>query len=503
MNNGKLCIPICTSSTDEMRQKIGSLDGNADMIELRLDCLDDVLDDALDPLAKFNLKPNIILTLRPSGQGGHKNLDLEQRKRFWSSIHSNCSADLEEDVVESIGDSIYPKICSFHDFSDTVPDISAIYRRISKTPADVVKIAVKTADILDTIKIWNVLLQARSDRRPIIPIAMGEVGKWTRILSLAHGAYLTYASLDADGGTAPGQITAHDMMEVFRVKELGEKTEVYGIIAGDTSYSMSPYIHNAAFKSARLNSVFVPLQVSDLDGFVTRMVRQATREIELNFRGFSVTNPHKQTIMHHLDDVDDAAAKIGAVNTVKIEDGKLRGYNTDAAGFLKPLLEKFPHLKNARAAVIGAGGAARACIYSLKNAGAEVTVFARDLNKARDLANDFEINIEKLEIASKPAADFSDFDIVVNATPTGTRGDTINETVATAEQLNGVKLVYDLIYNPTETRLIHEARRAGAETLGGFDMLLAQAERQFQIWTGGEAPIKEMRAAAQRKIDES
>jgi 3-dehydroquinate dehydratase/shikimate dehydrogenase len=332
---------------------------------------------------------------------------------------------------------------------------------------------------------------------------MGEAGKWTRILGLAHGAYLTYASLEAGGETAPGQISVRDMTEVFRVKELDENTEVYGIIAGDTSYSMSPYIHNAAFKSTAMNSVFVPLQVGDLDGFITRMVRQETREVELNFFGFSVTNPHKQMIMRSLDDVDDAAAKIGAVNTVKIEDGKLHGYNTDAIGFIRPLHDRFSDLKNAHAAVIGAGGAARACIYSLKNAGADTTVFARDVNKARELADHFEISVEQLKTGdSKPVAGFSNFDIVVNATPLGTRGEKMNESPATAEQLRDVKLVYDLIYNPAETRLIHEARRAGAETLGGFDMLLAQAERQFQIWTGAEAPITEMRAAAQRKVDE-
>ena len=129
------------------------------------------------------------------------------------------------------------------------------------------------------------------------------------------------------------------MIDVFRVKELDEETDVYGIIAGDTTYSMSPYIHNAAFKAERLNSVFVPFQVSDLDTFITRMVRPETREVELNFRGFSVTNPHKQTIIKFLDGLDEAAAKIGAVNTIKIVDGKLdKFYSTVCLleqGFIK------------------------------------------------------------------------------------------------------------------------------------------------------------------------
>src|SRR5262249_54836428 len=155
-----------------------------------------------------------------------------------------------------------------------------------------------------------------------------------RILGLAHGAYLTYASLESGSETAPGQISAEDMKNVFRVKELDESTDVYGIIAGDTSYTMSPYVHNAAFKAAGVNAVFVPLQVSDLDEFIRRMVRPETREIELNFKGFSVTNPHKQAIVRHLDFLYETARNTGAVNTISIENGKLYGHNTDADGFL-------------------------------------------------------------------------------------------------------------------------------------------------------------------------
>jgi 3-dehydroquinate dehydratase/shikimate dehydrogenase len=294
------------------------------------------------------------------------------------------------------------------------------------------------------------------------------------------------------------------MIDVFRVKELDESTEDYGIIAGDTTYTMSPYIHNAAFRTARLNAVFVPLQVHDLDAFMRRMVLPEIREIELNFRGFSVTNPHKQAIIPHLDYADDAAAKIGAVNTVKIENGKLIGFNTDAQGFIAPLVEKFGDLNAVNAAVFGSGGAARACVYSLKNAGADATVFARNVEKASALAEEFGVNLKELSADnSRLKADFSNFDIVVNATPLGTSGQCENETIATAEQLRGVNLVYDLIYNPPETRLLREAKLAGAQTLGGFEMLMAQAAEQFKIWTGKDAPINEMTAAAQMRLNES
>ncbi len=227
---------------------------------------------------------------------------------------------------------------------------------------------------------------------------MGEAGKWTRILGLAHGAFMTYASLDAGSETAPGQVSAEDLIEVYRAKELNEQTEIYGIIGGNTSYSMSPYMHNAAFKSAKLNSVFVPLQVGNLDEFIARMVKPETREIELNFKGFSVTIPHKQNIIKHLDFVDETAKKIGAVNTVKIENGKLYGYNTDAEGFIEPLKNFYGDLKDAKVAIFGAGGAARACVFALTQENADVTIFARNAEKAESLAEEFKVQSSKFKV---------------------------------------------------------------------------------------------------------
>jgi 3-dehydroquinate dehydratase/shikimate dehydrogenase len=491
MNNGKICISICAQSPGELQDNIARASPLSDVIELRLDCVKSLI--AATPA----VKPNMILTLRPREQGGNSDLGLKDRLEFWAKQNISCGADLEEDVIKSITNCFDPTICSFHDFNYSGGNLDDIYERLSSTDADVMKIAVSTRDITDTIEVWNLLKRAVSNERQLIPIAMGEAGKWTRILSLAHGAYMTYASLDSGGETAPGQINAREMIDVFRVKKLDESTEVYGIIAGDTTYTMSPYIHNAAFKARRLNAVFVPLQVHDLDAFMRRMVLPATREIDLNFRGFSVTNPHKQAIMKYLDHVDEAASKIGAVNTVKIENGKPFGFNTDSQGFIAPLDKKFGDLNGTKAAVVGAGGAARACIYSLKNAGADVSVFARNAEKARMLAEEF-------GVAAKETIDgLSNFDIVVNATPLGTRGKGENETIATSEELEGVKLVYDLIYNPAETCLLREAKLAGAKTLGGFEMLMTQAAKQFKIWTGQSAPIDEMREAAHKRLNES
>jgi shikimate dehydrogenase len=255
-------------------------------------------------------------------------------------------------------------------------------------------------------------------------------------------------------------------------------------------------MQNPAFAAAGLNSVFIPFLVKDLDAFIRRMVKPETREVELNFGGFSVTMPHKQTIIPHLDEIDDVARAIGAVNTVKIGDGgKLTGYNTDAHGFIEPLKKLYGPVNGARVAVYGAGGAARACVYALKKEGAIVTVFARDVQKARALADEFSIEWGTIS-ASVPA----NSDILVDTTPFGMKGPLENESLFSADALAGVKFVYDLVTKPADTPIIREAKKAGAGTLGGLEMLAAQGARQFEIWTGGDAPAAEMRNSILHKI---
>lgn len=500
MNKGKICISICATTADELFEKIARAEPLADVIEVRFDCLKptelEVVFDRLPQIAK-----KYLITYRPSEQGGKRVLPLSERIKFWSRAAKQLEshdyfADHETDIDFPFGFSNERAIVSEHYFSGLPQHFVISHKAMVNLSGKIAKIAATCDKITDAIPLWELLRHAKADGSEIIPIAMGEAGKWTRILGLAHGAFMTYASLDADGATAPGQITAKDMIDVFRVKELDRVTEVFGIIAGDTTYSMSPYIHNPAFKASRMNRVFVPLQVADLGEFMRRMVNAETHEVELNFHGFSVTNPHKQSIIPFLDELDETAATIGAVNTVNIEDGKLYGYNTDAPGFIRPLLDTYGDITDARVAVFGAGGAARACIYALKQAGADVTVFARNDQAAENLVDEFEIKFEKL------TADGSRLkaELLINATPIGTKGATENDTIATAEQLADTKLVYDLIYNPEETRLIREAKTAGCKTLGGLDMLIGQAKLQFEIWTGESAPNDVMAEAAKKRL---
>ena len=503
MNNGKICVSVYAETADEFIKKIKQAAEMADVIELRFDFLPEVeIDKVLsksDALRQHIQKP-FLFTFRPAEQGGMRKLTFNERASFWNRASDSTESlvDVETDII---GDpaikSFETRICSHHDFTETPSDLPEIYTKIKKTQADIVKIAVQTDDITASIPIWKLLEKARSENVKLIPIAMGEAGKWTRILSLAHGSPMTYSSLESGNETAPGQFSVDDMINVYRVKELNEQTEIYGIIGNPVSHSLSPYMHNAAFAHHNLNAVYIPFEVSNLDEFIVRMVRQETREINWNLKGLSVTIPHKETIIKHLDFISGDAKKIGAVNTVKIIDGKLHGYNTDADGFIEPLQNSYGNLKDSNVGIIGNGGAARACVYALKKCGANITIFARDPSKALSLAKEFNVKLEDIKTLD---SGLSGLDCLVNTTPLGTVGELENETPLSVKQIKNIQLAYDLVYNPFETLFLREAKIAGLKTLSGFDMLVAQGIKQFELWTKLEAPPEIMKNAALLKL---
>jgi shikimate dehydrogenase len=367
---------------------------------------------------------------------------------------------------------------------------------MAATPARVLKIAVKAKDITDCIPLFNLLERARSENREMIALAMGVEGTATRILGPARGAFLTYGALDAKNTSAPGQLSASELRELYRADRLNQRTEIMGLVGSPVSHSLSPHIHNEAFKALDLNAVFLPFQVRDAGTFLRRMIHPATREIDWNLRGLSITAPHKIRVMEHLDWIEPSARAIGSVNTIVVEGDALHGYNTDAVGLLSPLNAEDVVLRDARCAVIGAGGAALSAIWSLQREGARVTLFARNVEKALPVADKFGVVCRELEGAS-----FDGFDLVINATPLGTRGAMEGETPALSNQLRGARLAYDLVYNPQETRFLREAREAGCDCLGGLGMLVTQAAEQFRLWTGHAAPLDAMNRAALRMLD--
>ena len=486
MNEGKICVSIRVESLESLGESVAKVQDIADIIELRLDYYPG------DPLSVVQQLPAsrkpFLLTLRPREQGGAREISNEERLRFWNGLgarREGLLVDIEHDLDVDSAD-----IVSYHNFERVPEDLDSIYERLrSKSGNAAIKIACAVSHPTDALPLGRLLDRAQSDGVKIIPIAMGEAGEWTRILGLAHGASMTYAALDYGNATAAGQLTARELIGRYRVKEITRETRVYAVIGDPVSRSLSPVIHNAAFKAIDEDAVFVRIPVRDLDEFMHRMVRKETREVEVNFAGFAVTMPHKRAVAAYLDEIDDVALEIGSVNTVSINDGVLKGYNTDVRGFLEPLKERLGDLQGCRVAILGAGGAARSCVYGLDREGAAVTIFARDLGEAEKLAGQFGASGRQFASGSADNS-FKDFDLLVNATPIGMSG--LEEPIASTEQLSNLKLVYDLVTSGEDTGLIAEAKQAGVATISGIEMLLAQGAAQFEIWTGREAPKKVM-----------
>ncbi len=492
MNGSRLCVSISAPTTDEVLRRARVAESEADILEIRFDGLasPDEAGACRTAVAGAGLAKPLIATFRPADQGG-ADLNREQRVAFWRGpAEGFWAADVEEDAFEAAAD--WPRrIVSFHDLRGGSA-VEPIFDRLAATGADMVKLAVTVNDAADAIPLWRLLERAKAAARPFIPIAMGEAGRWTRILGPGHGAYITYAADDGGRATAPGQFTIREMLDIYRVAAIGPRTAAYGVIGDPVSASLSPRMHNAAFAATGLDAVFMPFTVRDIDAFMTRMVNASSREAGLEFGGFAVTMPHKLAVMPHLDEVADDAAAIGAVNTISIKGGRATGHNTDAAGFIAPLKRRFDSLRDVRVLVVGAGGAARACVYALKREGARITVTARNPTKTAAFAEEF--NIAAAEWPPRET-----LDIVVNATPVGMLGQPGDRPLFPAAALRGVRLVYDLVTAPGGTPLMREAERAGVPVIGGVEMLIEQAAEQFRVWTGREAPVGAMKTALENE----
>lgn len=256
-------------------------------------------------------------------------------------------------------------------------------------------------------------------------------------------------------------------------------TEVYGIIGNPVTHSLSPAMHNAAFRELGLNKVYVPFPVRDLAVAIPGL--QA-----VGVKGLSVTIPHKQTVLPFLAGVDPVAAKIGAVNTLVAGESGFTGYNTDWLG-ANAALRQAMELSGKRVLLLGAGGSARAIGFGLLEAGATVLLASRTAEKGRALA-------ASLGCAWFPLAELGSVsaDALVNATSVGMAPGIENSPVAAA-LLTNFSVVMDIVYAPLTTRLLREAKEAGCQVVDGLAMLLHQGVAQFELWTGRPAPVEVMR----------
>jgi len=501
-NDTRVCVPLNEETLGDLTAATLKAADAADFVELRVDgLLPQELTGASAKLENLinSISRQVILTFRSSEEGGYRPLTKTQRRAFWHEyVKSNAALfDIEMDLVAELTNSQGNEqpdwsrvICSQHYFDERPRSLEDVYEQMAFTPARILKLAVKANDIVDCLDLFKLLERAGRDKRDLIAIAMGSAGVITRILGPSRGSFLTYGAAAVERGTAPGQLLASELRSVYRIDKIDSDTAVTGLVGLPVIHSVSPHMHNAAFQASGLNGVYLPLEVHDLAGFFKRMVVPRSREFDWNLRGLSVTAPHKVEVMKFLDWIDPIAEEIGAVNTVVLQDEQLLGYNTDAAGLIEPLIQRIGSLSGIRAAVIGSGGAASAAVFALQQHNVDVCLFARDPQRAETVSRRFNISCESLDNES-----FAGRDIVINATPLGSFGEKKNETPVRANQLRGSRLVYDLVYNPIETRFMREGREAGCDVLSGLEMLVAQACHQFKLMTKTDISSKLMYAA--------
>jgi 3-dehydroquinate dehydratase / shikimate dehydrogenase len=468
----QICATVVGRDVEAIRSARQAAESDADLVELRLDSM--VRPDPDGALAG-RLKPAVV-TCRPLREGGMFDGSEEERLRVLMRAHDLGAEFIDVEWDAAVDPLIRTRrgrgvIVSRHDFSGTPADVAATMARLRSRGGEIAKLAVTTERPSDLL---SLLAAAPADGSSIV-IGMGGAGMATRILADRFGSRWTYAG-DA---IAPGQITAARLQQEFRFRRIRRDAAVYMVIGRPVTESLSPAMHNAGFAALGLNAAYVPLDVRDLGG-----LREFAEAIGL--RGASVTIPYKRGVMPMLDEVAPTAAAVGAVNTIAIRDagpdarGKARwiGMNTDADGFLEPLRARLPDLRGRRAVVLGAGGAARAVGLALRREGASVAIAARRRDAASVVAD--AIGAETT-VWPPPAGSW---DVLVNATPVGTRA--IPGTPYDGP-FDGA-LVYDLVYDPDRTELMGAAAAGGCTVIGGLAMLVAQAERQFEIWTGQRPP---------------
>jgi 3-dehydroquinate dehydratase/shikimate dehydrogenase len=367
-------------------------------------------------------------------------------------------------------------ILSFHDFRGT-KRLDETLEKMLAVQADFYKIVSTATTLSDNVTMIKFLAK-ESDKHSLIGICMGEQGIISRVLGVRAGSVFTFAALSPDEKTAPGQVTAQELRSLYRIEQVDAATRVYGVAGDPVVHSLSPAIMNAAFRRENVNAVYLTLHAKTLKDLLT-----CVRGIPLH--GISVTMPYKEAILKHLDNTDSHTTKIGACNTVvRAQDGKLYGFNTDAAGIVRPLERRLPTLEGAKILVLGAGGAARAAVFGLKERGCEVYILNRTAGPAKKLARQARARTVKRADLKKLS-----FDVIINATPVG-MGNT-RETALQEHEINA-RYVFDMIYDPAETRLLKLARERGAQVIPGIEMFVQQAARQFEIWTGKPAPGDEM-----------
>lgn len=521
-----LCVPIMVQSARQALRDAGDARRlGADIVEYRVDgVFHGASDDAgLGEVERLTLESPCacIVTCRSADEGGLYDGDDASRIALYEHLGTLTRPPRYIDVElatyarssnlrQKVGLAVdHPGahralstglILSVHDFRQRPSNLSRLVADMAAQPAaSVHKIAFHARSLRDNLELFELL---RSAPRPTIALGMGEFGLLSRVLAPKFGGFLTFASLRDSAATAPGQPTVDELLSLYRFRSIGPATQVFGVIGWPVSHSLSPRLHNAGFELLKRDAVYLPLPVPPEWEHFKATLSALLDDASLDFRGASVTIPHKQHLVRFARedkarrwDIDDLTRRCGAANTLAVRsDGSCSVVNSDAPALVASLEGALPAgrtIEGMRVAVLGAGGAARSAACGLLRRGATVVVYNHHADRAgmlvRELAEACADWPGRIVVGPWDKLDGACCQAYVNCTPVGMLGgpdpeaSPIPESVLRNCGAGGV--VLDTVYNPPETPLIRSARLAGVRVVVGADMLTRQAVEQTQRWS--------------------
>ncbi|PCJ63022.1 MAG: shikimate dehydrogenase [Planctomycetota bacterium] len=483
-----ICVPIIGPDMKQALEDISFVNGEADLLELRLDLIKNF---DLKQLVESTGK-DVIVTVRSNREGGQWDGDVASAiKELRSALNLGVRfIDVEWHLASELTkEELGQAIISRHFFDEFPSNLKSILDELNEIPGAVTKIAMKIDQLEQNAEIFQLL---RDRRKDTILIGMGELGRISRIAARAMGGFLTFAALSSGKESAPGQVTLAELKNKYYTKNNNQETKLYGVIGNPIGHSMSPDIHNAGFNSIGFNALYLPLKVERVESFMS--------ELAPYFDGFSVTIPHKEIFFTIADKVEEVVNKIGALNTLtKLSDGRWEGKNTDISAAIDSVIEKLDDksLKDKRVLVIGAGGAARAIVIGAKYKGANVTIANRTVSKGQKIANELEVNFISLEKIQALAS--LDYNVIMNTTSVGMSPE-VDVSPLPKTTFKEEQVVFDAIYNPDKTKLILKAEEDGAKIITGREMFVKQGALQFEHWTKKTCPLTLFREILNKKL---
>jgi 3-dehydroquinate dehydratase/shikimate dehydrogenase len=489
----KICLVLTASTLKEDLALVDLYRTWIDIAELRVDCL------APDERLNFRHFPEManipcILTIRRKSDGGQfvegegsRTAMLARGLAFAETSHRKNFAyiDLEEDLqvpsIEEAARAFGTRIIrSVHNMTGPETDIRARVLKLRRTKDEIAKIAFMPRNLSDVTNLFRVAKNCTGEE--YILIAMGLYGLPSRILAPILGSAVTYVSSEENiksSGNLLGQLDPVTINEVYHFRNIAEKTKIFGVTGNPLIATSSPLIHNKGYPKSRIDAVYIPIKAETIEEALEFAE-------EVGITGLSVTFPFKESVLPNLNQISAQTGEIGACNTI-VKNGKdWNGFNSDAPGFSRALLEFLGRkdLKRLRIAIIGAGGAAKAIAHSVKELGGKACIFNRTTDKARELAMQYNFKWATLDAGNRILLE-SYSDLIIQTTNVG-MSPNVEDDPIDFYAFNGNEAVYDVIYHPEKTRMLRRAQKAGCKICNGYSMLKYQAYLQYKLFTGAD-----------------